>query len=89
MMIIFLLVYTSLMIHLLFYEFDDKHLKIFRSLGTLMAITIGLFMLFVTMSSIIASFIGTLEVNYTILLFALLFTFLIIFWAIKVIKFFE
>jgi hypothetical protein len=54
-----------------------------------MAITIGLFVLFVTMSSIIASFIDTLEVNYTILLFALLFTFLIIFWAIKVIKLFE
>jgi hypothetical protein len=89
MMVIFLLVYTSLTVHLLFYEFDDKHLKIFRSLGTVMAITIGLFVLFVTMSSIIASFIDTLEVNYTILLFALLLTFLIIFWTIKVIKFFE
>ena len=89
MMIIFLLVYMSFTVHLFFYEFDNKHLKIFRSLGTVMAITIGLFILFVTMSSIIASFIGTLEVNYTILLFALLFTFLIIFWAIKVIKLFE
>lgn len=89
MMVIFLLVYTSLTVHLLFYEFDNKHLKIFRSLGTVMVIIIGLFTLFVTMSSIIASFIDTLEVNYTILLFALLFTFLILFWTIKVIKFFE
>lgn len=89
MMVIFLLVYTSLTVHLLFYEFDDKHLKIFRLLGRVMGITLGLFTLFVTTSSVIASFIDTLEINYTILLFALLFTFLIIFWTIKVIKFFE
>ncbi len=89
MMVIFLLVYTSLTVHLLFYEFDDKHLKIFRLLGRIMAITIGLFVLLVTMSSVVAVFIDNLEVNYTILLFALLVTFLIIFWTIKVIKFFE
>jgi hypothetical protein len=89
MMVIFLLVYTSLTVHLLFYEFDDKHLKIFRLLGRIMAITIGLFVLLVTMSSVVAVFIDNLEVNYTILLFALLLTFLIIFWTIKVIKFFE
>jgi hypothetical protein len=41
------------------------------------------------MSSVIARFVDNLEVNYTILLFILLFTFLIIFWAIKVKKFFE
>lgn len=89
MMVIFLLVYTSLTVHLLFYEFDDKHLKIFRLLGRIMAITIGLFIVFVTMSSVIGRFIDSLQVNYTILLFVLLLTFLIIFWTIKVIKFFE
>jgi hypothetical protein len=89
MMIIFLFVYISLTVHLLFYEFDDKHLKIFRLLGKVMGITITLFILFILMSSVIARFVDNLEVNYTILLFILLFTFLIIFWAIKVKKFFE
>ena len=88
-MIIFLLVYMSFTVHLLFYEFDNKHLKIFRLLGKVMGITITLFILFILMSSVIARFIDNLEVNYTILLFILLFTFLIIFWAIKVKKFFE
>lgn len=89
MMVIFLIVYMSFTVHLLFYEFDDKHLKIFRLLGRVMAITMGLFILFITMSSVITKFIGNLDVNYTILLFALLFIFLIIFWATKVVKFFE
>lgn len=88
-MVIFLLVYMSFMVNLLYYDFDKKHLKIFRLLGRIMAITMGFFILFVTLSSIIAKFIDNLEVNYTILLFVLLFTFLIIFWLIKVIKFLE
>lgn len=88
-MVIFLLIYISLTVHLLFYDFDDKYLKIFRLLGKVMGITIGLFILFITMSSVIARFVDNIEVNYTILLFILLFTFLIIFWAIKVIKLFK
>lgn len=88
-MIIFLFVYISLTVHLLFYEFDDKHLKIFRLLGKVMGTTITLFILFILMSSVIGRFVDNLEVNYTILLFILLLTFLIVFWTIKVIKFFE
>ena len=89
MLVILLLSYISFTIYLLFNEFDDKHIKILRSLGTVMALIFMVFMLFVTLSSIIASFIGELKVNYTILLFALLLTFIISYWVIKVVKFLE
>ena len=57
------------MVYLLFNTNENKALK---SLGTFMAIVLGCFMLFVTMASIIESFIGELKVSYTILLFSLL-----------------
>jgi hypothetical protein len=74
------------MVYLLFNTNENKVLK---SLGTFMAIVLGCFMLFVTMASIIGSFIGELKVNYTILLFSLLLSFVIIYFYIKVLKVLE
>jgi hypothetical protein len=86
MMILFLLSYISFTVYLLFNKNENKLLK---SLGTIMAIVFGCFMLFVTMSSIIGSFIGEIKVSYTILLFSLLVSFLIIYFYIKVLKVLE
>ena len=86
MMVVFLLCYISFMVYLLFNTNENKVLK---SLGTFMAIVLGCFMLFVTMASIIGSFIGELKVNYTILLFSLLLSFVIIYFYIKVLKVLE
>ncbi len=85
-MILFLLSYISFTVYLLFNKNENKLLK---SLGTIMAIVFGCFMLFVTMSSIIGSFIGEIKVSYTILLFSLLVSFLIIYFYIKVLKVLE
>jgi hypothetical protein len=74
------------MVYLLFNTNENKVLK---SLGTFMAIVLGCFVLFVTMASIIGSFIGELKVNYTILLFSLLLSFVIIYFYIKVLKVLE
>jgi hypothetical protein len=74
------------MVYLLFNTNENKVLK---SLGTFMAIVLGCFMLFVTMASIIESFIGELKVSYTILLFSLLVSFVIIYFYIKVLKVLE
>jgi len=86
MMILFLLSYISFTVYLLFNKNENKLLK---SLGTIMAIVFGCFMLFVTMSSIIGSFIGEIKVSYTILLFSLLVSFVIIYFYIKVLKVLE
>lgn len=85
-MILFLLSYISFTVYLLFNKNENKLLK---SLGTIMAIVFGCFMLFVTMSSIIGSFIGEIKVSYTILLFSLLVSFVIIYFYIKVLKVLE
>jgi hypothetical protein len=74
------------MVYLLFNTNENKVLKL---LGTFMAIVLGCFMLFVTMASIIGFFIGELKVNYTILLFSLLLSFVIIYFYIKVLKVLE
>jgi hypothetical protein len=74
------------MVYLLFNTNENKVLK---SLGTFMAIVLGCFVLFITMASIIGSFIGELKVNYTILLFSLLLSFVIIYFYIKVLKVLE
>lgn len=89
MLVIWLVSYISLMVYLLYNDFDEKNVKIFRSLGVIMILFVFFFMIFVTMSSIISSLFGQLEVNYTILLFGLFFTFIIIYWFIKVTNFLE
>jgi hypothetical protein len=85
-MILFLICYISFMVYLLFNTNGNKLLK---SLGTFMAVVFGCFMLFVTMVSIIGSFMEELSISYTNLLLSLLLSFVIIFFYIKVLKVLE
>ena len=86
MLVVFLLSYISFMVYLLY---NTNESKILRSLGTIMAIVFGCFMVYVTMASIVASFMGEIKVSYEILLLSLLLSFVIIYFYIKVLKVLE
>jgi hypothetical protein len=77
------------MVYLLFHNFVEKYDKVLKSLGAAMVVVFLIFMLYVTMASIMASILEIPNVNYTILLFSLIFTFVIIYWFIKVAKTFQ
>jgi antibiotic biosynthesis monooxygenase (ABM) superfamily enzyme len=77
------------MVYLLFHDFVEKYDKVLKSLGTAMAVVFLIFMLYVTMASIMASILNSSDVNYTVLLSSLIVTFIILYWFIKVAKTFQ
>jgi len=77
------------MIYLLFHNFVEKYDKVLKSLGTAMVVVFLIFMLYVTMASIMASILNSSDVNYTVLLSSLIVTFVILYWFIKVAKTFQ
>ena len=89
MLVIILLFYISFMVYLLFHNFVEKYDKVLKSLGTAMAVVFLIFMLYVTMASIMASILNSSDVNYTVLLSSLIVTFVILYWSIKVAKTFQ
>jgi len=89
MLVIILLFYISFMIYLLFHNFVEKYDKVLKSLGTAMVVVFLIFMLYVTMASIMASILNSSDVNYTVLLSSLIVTFVILYWFIKVAKTFQ
>ena len=89
MLVIILLSYISFMVYLLFHDFVEKYDKVLKSLGTAMAVGFLMFMLYVTMASIMASILNSSDVNYTVLLSSLIVTFVIVYWFIKVAKTFQ
>jgi hypothetical protein len=66
------------MVYLLFHDFVEKYDKVLKSLGTAMAVVFLIFMLYVTMASIMASILNSSDVNYTVLLSSLIVTFIYI-----------
>ena len=89
MLVIILLFYISFMVYLLFHDFVEKYEKVLKSLGTAMVVVFLIFMLYVTMASIMASILNSSDVNYTVLLSSLIVTFVILYWFIKVAKTFQ
>jgi len=89
MLVIILLFYISFMVYLLFHDFVEKYDKVLKSLGTAMVVVFLIFMLYVTMASIMASILNSSDVNYTVLLSSLIVTFVILYWSIKVAKTFQ
>jgi antibiotic biosynthesis monooxygenase (ABM) superfamily enzyme len=77
------------MVYLLFHDFVEKYDKVLKSLGTAMAVVFFIFMLYVTMASIMGSILNSSDVNYTVLLSSLIVTFVILYWSIKVAKTFQ
>lgn len=77
------------MVYLLFHDFLEKYDKVLKSLGAAMAVVFLIFMLYVTMASIMASILNSSDVNYTVLLSSLIVTFVILYWFIKVTKTFQ
>jgi uncharacterized membrane protein (DUF485 family) len=77
------------MVYLLFHDFVEKYDKVLKSLGTAMVVVFLIFMLYVTMASIMASILNSSDVNYTVLLSSLIVTFVILYWFIKVAKTFQ
>jgi antibiotic biosynthesis monooxygenase (ABM) superfamily enzyme len=77
------------MVYLLFHDFVEKYDKVLKSLGTAMVVVFSIFMLYVTMASIMASILNSSDVNYTVLLSSLIVTFVILYWFIKVAKTFQ
>lgn len=77
------------MVYLLFHDFVEKYDKLLKSLGTAMAVIFLIFMLYVTMASLVSAILDIPNVNYTVLLSSLILTFVIIYWYIKVTKTFQ